>query len=209
MTIHATAIIVHDCKVHLEPTGPTPGDAEQRLRHEVSIVSSADNCLRGILSGMTAIAKPPRKCQHCSETIDGGGFVIVGTGVMHHGCFADALDGKKPIDRIVEMEAALELLKSCEEEARRERDDLKAKWQTACANLDPIIIRAQNAERERDEARQMHRERVFYERAMLEEQIKHLGERLTKLRVAAQAVCDCKPGQYIGDKIDELRRAMG
>lgn len=198
MTIHATAIIVHGCKIHLEPTGPKQSDAEQRLQHEINMASSADNCLRGILSGMTAIAKPPRKCQHCSGTIEGGGFVIVGGGVMHHECFREAMtSAKKPADRITELQHELAREKDATE-AERLRASLKAMAEQSATYM-----------RERDEARQMHRERVFWEKATLNEQIATLGDRLTRLRVAAQAVCDSKPGQYIGDQIDELRKAMG
>jgi hypothetical protein len=95
VTIHATNITIHGCKVHLEPTGPEPSDAEQRLRHEVGVVSGADSCLRGILSGMTAVAKPPRRCQRCDSVVEGRAFVIVGGGVMHHECFREAMTTAK------------------------------------------------------------------------------------------------------------------
>jgi len=74
---------------------------------------------------------------------------------------------------------------------------------------------------ERDEARQMHRERVFWEKAALNEQITNLGERLTTLRDVVKRVRDRVAAEQNHDMmrserealtrytIDELRKALG
>jgi hypothetical protein len=81
-------------------------------------------------------------------------------------------------------------------------------------------VRVAELEAERDEARQMHKERVFWERAALIEQIDHLDGKLTKLRIAVQALRMIKdPGGHDRDCVytgggpcdcgaNELRKAL-
>jgi hypothetical protein len=95
MSIHPTAITFHDCRIHLEPIGPGPGIPEQRYRFDVEHCASTEALLGTAIRQWVIGTKPPRKCQHCSGTIEGGGFVIVGGGVVHHECFREAMTSAK------------------------------------------------------------------------------------------------------------------
>lgn len=137
MTIHATAITFHDCRIHLEPIGPEPAIAEQRYRFQVEHCASTEAILGTAISQWVIGTKPPRKCQHCSGTIEGGGFVIVGGGVMHHECFREAMtSAKKPADRIAEpqeelaqVRASLQAMAEQSATYMRERDEARANLQ--------------------------------------------------------------------------------
>lgn len=183
MTIHSTAITFHDCRIHLEPIGPEPGIPEQRYRFHVEHCASTEAIL-GTAIRQWVIGKQPASAvtkTPLPETKWVDGFAEIA-----------ALRAEVDRLRIVASENG----KSC----LQQHDDITRMR----AEIRRLID-------ERDEARQMHRERVFYDRASLEGQLADMGARLTKLRAAAQSVAEIRnqtPMPIVVERIDELRKAL-
>lgn len=223
MTIHATAITFHGCKIHLEPTGPEPAIAEQRYRYHVEHCASTEAILSTAIRQWVRSNEPDQKATQTEKPTRYITTARVARGQVEIAADSDAaraearaiLEGHKETQERIAVLDSIRAELSCigppgavyHDEAEAVRA-LKERMENEGALRKAMAEQSATYKRERDEARQMHKERVFWEKAALNDQIAVLGERLTKMRIAAQAIID-KQAPYFRELVDDLRKAMG
>jgi hypothetical protein len=198
MTIHPTAITFHDCRIHLEPIGPEPGIPEQRYRRQVEYCASTEailgSAIRQWVIGAQYADPMSKACRFIATARLASGQVEIAANNMAARAEACAiLEGHKAnLDRITDLEDQAEKSQKI--------------YENCVANNTALT-------RERDEARQMHKERAFYDRAHLEAENTRLGMQLQQARMQLQAITQkCSeitigaPSFALATKISELAK---
>ncbi len=182
MTIHATAITIHGCKVHLEPTGPEPSIPEQRYRFQAEHVASTEailgSAIRGWVQGQQIASATTKPCRYItSARVNSGQVEIVADSNAARAEARAILEGHKAnLDRIAVLDEVRNET-ACmgppgvfyHDEADAVRA-LKGQLETARAEVRRLTDERAKLMTERDEARQMHKERIYYDRTHLEQE---------------------------------------